>query len=64
MSGGYNICFSDLYEVAMFLGLAFCEDLSHPVTLEDAKLIRDKVFEIASHLLPGVTVTLSGGFRR
>uniref|UniRef100_A0A8C5WWR1 DNA-directed DNA/RNA polymerase mu n=1 Tax=Laticauda laticaudata TaxID=8630 RepID=A0A8C5WWR1_LATLA len=45
-------------------GLLYYEDLNTPVELLEAKAISQVVLQVIEQILPGATVTLTGGFRR
>ncbi|XP_026548377.1 DNA-directed DNA/RNA polymerase mu, partial [Notechis scutatus] len=45
-------------------GLLYYEDLNTPVELLEAKAISHLVLQVIEQILPGATVTLTGGFRR
>ena len=50
--------------VWLILGLAFHEDLTSPVSVEEADTFARLVQAEAERILPGVITTLTGGFRR
>ena len=45
-------------------GIEFYDDLNTPVNRTEAEIIRDLVVEETDKLLPGATVTITGGFIR
>ncbi|XP_065568440.1 DNA-directed DNA/RNA polymerase mu-like [Artemia franciscana] len=51
-------------DVRIMFGLAFYEDLTTPVKVEEGKNIFDFVSEVAQSVLPGITLNMIGGFRR
>ncbi len=48
----------------MVSGLAFYDDLNTRVSVTEATALMEIVRQEAEKILPGVTVTLTGGFRR